>query len=385
MIQKNKILIVDDAASVRFFFREKFADTFDVYEASNGQEGLSLYQEHEFLLVLIDVTMPVMNGFELGKELQRCEPQKKISSSIIFMSASDDEKTILECFDCGADDFIPKVIEGDALIKKINVLLDFKRREKDSAKELSQLNELMHTTMRQASLYGSCLKLLSDINRCNKESAIALHIFSFMGTCGLTVAIQFKNNECTKGFDQISDVCSPIEDRVFEVLREKGRIFEFGKRVVFNDKHFSVLVKNMPEKGSDAHGLLIDVLAKLVPEIDTGYIGLLNRQKLDGARKSAEKIVDQVKEGVMELQRERQKQIDNITLKISLSFHNLDFSNDQEQFLNNLIETQLTASKTSDVIFLEINAALANMVEALKPNQVATIQEESPTIDTELF
>jgi hypothetical protein len=253
--------------------------------------------------------------------------------------------------------------------------------------EESSLNQLVDTTMMQAAFYGSALSLMSDIQLALNEHELADLIFNFMKQQRLNTAISFTNekHELTL-LDQQKQICSPIEKQVFELLKDKSRIYEFGNRTIFNDLHISVLIKNMPDKDSTEYGLLIDVLAKLVPAIEMRYRALLNAKHLEQAQVTLKNAVATIQETVVDLQNDKQKLIDDIVMKIGISFHEMDFSQDQEEFLVNLVETSVVSQANNSDKFLEVNNQLTQTLDKIHPEQQQPkFAQEAPTEDIELF
>jgi len=115
---KSKILIVEDTAVVR----EEISDIlmmegFDVYEANNGVEGLKQIKNIKPNLILTDIVMPEMNGFELYEAIQKDTGINKIP--VIFLSAKADKNAVERAKKMGSGDYIIKPVSPDKLINKI--------------------------------------------------------------------------------------------------------------------------------------------------------------------------------------------------------------------------------------------------------------------------
>lgn len=101
-----KILVVDDSTSIRKVVQARVQKMgFQlVGSAQDGEEGLALYKKHLPDLVLLDITMPNMDGRRCLKELKAINPQAKV----IMLSAVSGEETIEECRKLGALAFVSK-------------------------------------------------------------------------------------------------------------------------------------------------------------------------------------------------------------------------------------------------------------------------------------
>jgi len=145
MEKQAKILVVDDIEINRFVLNEILSDTYEMDYAENGKEALDLLKSYEKKphLVLMDVNMPVMDGFEANKLIKQDASLKKIP--VIFITSSDEERKGLAD---GAVDFIAKPFDPEIVKLRVSnhielslhrehleTLVEKKSREIISAKE----------------------------------------------------------------------------------------------------------------------------------------------------------------------------------------------------------------------------------------------------------
>jgi len=127
----SKLLIVDDLPeNLRALDAVIRSEDRIVYQASSGEEALSLMLEHEFALAILDVQMPGMDGFELAELMRGTERTRNIP--IVFVSAAGRELNYaFKGYETGAVDFMYKPLDPDAVRGKVNVFvtLDQQRRE----------------------------------------------------------------------------------------------------------------------------------------------------------------------------------------------------------------------------------------------------------------
>jgi signal transduction histidine kinase len=127
----SKLLIVDDLPeNLRALDALIRDDARLVFQASSGEEALSLMLEHEFALAILDVQMPGMDGFELAELMRGTERTRNIP--IVFVSAAGRELNYaFKGYEQGAVDFLYKPLDPDAVRSKVNVFvtLDQQRRE----------------------------------------------------------------------------------------------------------------------------------------------------------------------------------------------------------------------------------------------------------------
>ena len=114
----KKILIVDDEPDIlkAVTFRVKKME-YEVVTATNGQEALDLIQKEEPDLILLDIELPVMNGYEVCQRVKTNEKLKHIP--IIFLTASSASKIAEKVKEFNADDYLIKPFDSEELLKKI--------------------------------------------------------------------------------------------------------------------------------------------------------------------------------------------------------------------------------------------------------------------------
>ena len=114
----KKILIVDDEQDILDMIKLKLeAEGFDVVEASNGIDGLAAVQKEKPDLVLLDIMMPELNGYQVCRELKSNEKLKNIP--VVMLTAKAQESDKFWGLETGADDYVTKPFEFSSLIQTI--------------------------------------------------------------------------------------------------------------------------------------------------------------------------------------------------------------------------------------------------------------------------
>ena len=117
---ENKILLVDDDLKNLQVAMSILKD-YNVIYAQSGEKALELIEKNRFDLILLDVVMPIMNGYEVCSIIKKDEKSKKIP--VIFLTVKDDEKDIVKGFELGAVDYITKPFYSEVLLKRVEVHL----------------------------------------------------------------------------------------------------------------------------------------------------------------------------------------------------------------------------------------------------------------------
>ena len=116
-----KILIVDDAAFMRKVIRDTLTKSgyTDLYEAVDGADAVEKYSEISPNLVLMDITMPNMDGLEALKAIRA----KDSNANVVMCSAMGQEAMVLEAVQAGIKDFIVKPFKSDRLLKAVTSIV----------------------------------------------------------------------------------------------------------------------------------------------------------------------------------------------------------------------------------------------------------------------
>jgi two-component system KDP operon response regulator KdpE len=118
-MKKGCILIVDDEVSIlRYVSARLRKEGYEVVTASNGKEALQRAEEENPLLVMLDIMMPEIDGFEVCRRLREWT-----QVPIIMLSARGDESDKVKCFEFGADDYITKPFGSDELLARVKAVL----------------------------------------------------------------------------------------------------------------------------------------------------------------------------------------------------------------------------------------------------------------------
>lgn len=153
-----RILIVDDEAVNRFFLKHMLEEEgfHDLHEAEGGQQALEKYVEISPDIVLLDIMMPDIDGYEVAKRMKSETDEQYLP--IIFITALDDEESLAKCLAAGGDDFVPKPFN--------RVILSAKIKAHARTRSLSK------------AIYQQNMELLYHQNNIKRDHTIVEHIFS---------------------------------------------------------------------------------------------------------------------------------------------------------------------------------------------------------------
>lgn len=116
-----KILLVDDAAFMRMMIKDTLSKNgyTELFEASDGAQAVERYAELSPDLVIMDITMPNMDGLEALKAIRAKDP----GASVVMCSAMGQESMVIEAIKSGAKDFIVKPFKPDRILKTVSSIV----------------------------------------------------------------------------------------------------------------------------------------------------------------------------------------------------------------------------------------------------------------------
>ena len=164
MTVKAKLLIVDDEPDIVFYLEELLTfNGYDIITASSGTEALTRITQDQPDLVLLDVNLPEMNGFNVCKQV-RITPSTALLPVVMLTGVMPEER--IQGIEAGADDFLPKPVNKHELLTRIRSLLRIKELHdavQAQATQLSQWNKELKTKLEQETKLAEVARSLGDI------------------------------------------------------------------------------------------------------------------------------------------------------------------------------------------------------------------------------
>lgn len=129
-MENTKVLLVEDDPNLGSLLKEYLdAKGYATILATDGKKGYDVFSKDKFNICILDVMMPVKDGFTLAKEIRAIDP----NIPIVFLTAKSMKEDAIEGFSLGADDYITKPFSMEELLLRIKAIL--RRTESGSAKE----------------------------------------------------------------------------------------------------------------------------------------------------------------------------------------------------------------------------------------------------------
>jgi PAS domain S-box-containing protein len=129
---RERVLLVDDNADMREYVRKLLKARYEVIAVADGEAALAAIREKVPDLVLSDVMMPKLNGFDLLTQLRNNERTRSIP--IVLLSARAGEESRLEGLEAGADDYLVKPFSARELLARVKTMLEMARLRQETAR-----------------------------------------------------------------------------------------------------------------------------------------------------------------------------------------------------------------------------------------------------------
>lgn len=155
----ERILIIEDEQKIaRVLELELQFEGYETGVAHTGTEGLILYREQQWDLILLDIMLPEMNGLDVLKRIRATE----YNTPVLLLTAKDAVSDKVAGLDLGANDYITKPFEMEELLARIRVTLRFRKKEalEEEDPYLFTTGQLrLHTQMREVTWQGEAVEL----------------------------------------------------------------------------------------------------------------------------------------------------------------------------------------------------------------------------------
>ncbi|QGY41670.1 diguanylate cyclase [Pseudodesulfovibrio cashew] len=226
----QKLLIVDDSQTNLALLEHMLGDQdCEVVAADTGAEAVALVAANDFALILLDIQMPGMNGYETASRIKKLERGKHVP--IIFITAIfQDEENVRQGYETGAVDYLFRPVDVEMLKRKVQVFLDMNRQKLTLMEELDERGESLRELNRAEDSYRSIFEraveglFRSTVDGKIKEANPALiRLFGYGSLDELT---------CMKDFREKVMVDAEERRQYLELLRRDGFVthFEFRGR-----------------------------------------------------------------------------------------------------------------------------------------------------------
>jgi CheY-like chemotaxis protein len=254
-------LAIDDDKLAHCIIEEALSSSCQLLHARNGEDGIRLAQKHQPDIILLDVEMPGMNGFETCQKLKRLE--ETANTPVMFLSQKSDISERMRGYNAGAADYIVKPFECPELLARIEVLDNYRQQSKQLVKDVQRAQITAEIAMTDSGDMGRIMRYVGQSYHAHDLDSLSSYFLEFFVPLQLEVALVFWYRGEAVFFSNEGTI-QPIEQELLEKHRDGSRFVDFGRRTIINYPKVSLLVKNMPVDDAALYGRYKDLLPHLL-------------------------------------------------------------------------------------------------------------------------
>ncbi|KZY44436.1 response regulator [Pseudoalteromonas sp. B5MOD-1] len=274
----KRILAVDDEPFNLEIIEEILEDLdFELKMVNSGPECLEVVEEFDPQVILLDVSMPQMSGYDVCRKLKENPNTQKII--VMFVSARGTVEERMEGYSVGAEDYIVKPFSHNELKLKLQHLNQVLIEKESLEQQVEDATSTAFNAMANSSEMGQIVNYIEHIGSIDNEHELGKAFLNCLGAFDLQSNVEFRLDNEVLHFS-VSGVCSPIVIELFEMLKSKGRLHEFSNRILVNYEMISLLILNMPGQDPDKHGRIRDHICFLVSVTEQQLKAILTKKEL---------------------------------------------------------------------------------------------------------
>ncbi|GEK08284.1 response regulator [Pseudoalteromonas sp. McH1-7] len=259
------VLAIDDDKLVHHIVDEALSRTCKILHAKNGEEGLRLANKYRPDIILLDVEMPGMSGFEVCEQLKKQSETADIP--VMFLSSRTDISERMRGYNAGAADYIVKPFNAEELLARINVLDDYRKTSSKLKQDVQRAQTTAEIAMTDSGDMGRIMRYVGQSYHAHDLSTLSSYFLEFFIPMELDVAVAFWYRQSAT-FYSSEGVIQPIEQELFEKHKNGSRFVDFGRRTIINYPKVSLLIKNMPVDDAGVYGRYKDLFPHILEATD---------------------------------------------------------------------------------------------------------------------
>ena len=368
MNQQATVLIVDDIADNRLLLNMLLSDDYQVIEACSGQECLDLVEKSVPDLVLLDVKMPEMDGYQVCGHLRKQKATETLP--IIFVSALDSTEERLAGYEVGGDEYIIKPVDEEALMIKVATALEHQQEIGNARASAAQATSIAMEAMTSSSELGQIIEFIKNSQELSTIEQVAAELTNIAGQFGLSICAL-----CLVGGKHYAGCSSDsIEARLLDNFNHSNqKIVNVGIRTIISTDRLVVLIKDMPLDDENRYGRLKDHLAVLIDIANSVLLGIQAQLSMADQRKDFLSEVISLSESQIKLTSAKlhkhngviQDTMQAMVNDLESMLFGLGLDDDQEKKLMTLADSASQRLEVANESVGELDSELGTILEAL--------------------
>lgn len=380
MSESADILVIDDDKFAQKMIRKALAaGGYDPRTASSGEEGLREAHDHLPDIIILDVEMPGLSGYEVCNMLR--QDARTLDVPVVFLSSHSSLRERMQGYEVGADDYLVKPFDPEHLLAKIKVLIKYRQQQKELHAQYQLAQKTAMIALSGSSELGVAMHFVEKTYSYGNFDTLAHGLFHATDQFGLSCCLQIHTEQGESWYGSGGEGIKPLEQELIEMADKEKRFTDFGSRTIVNFQHTSLLVRNMPLDDLERYGRIKDILPVLLSAIETKMHALRTDMALESQSKDLLKSFSRIKTSLYYLaktllanQEESAKVMKTMTDELNYDLLRMGLEEDQEEYLLNRIDNAIDEAAQR----IDASAAIANSLTLILQNlrEVIKGQEE---------
>ncbi|MCG9757679.1 MULTISPECIES: response regulator [Pseudoalteromonas] len=367
----RRILAVDDEPFNLEIIEEILEDLdFELKTVESGHECLAVVEDFDPQVILLDVSMPKMSGYEVCKAIKANPNTQHII--VMFVSARGSVEERMEGYSVGAEDYIVKPFGQGELKAKLTHLNQMLLEKDILAQQIEDATSTAFSAMANSSEMGQIVNYIEQIGDIETIPRLAEALCQCLKGLGLNCNVEVRL-EGQKHHFATAGICSPIVIELFEILHTKGRLHEFTNRILVNYPFLSILILNMPGDDPDKHGRLRDHICFIASVTEQQLIAISTKRKLVQQHEDLEEAIKMVQgkfNSMVSLLDKNRQENEEVFRSLQELFEEriptMGLDEDQEMFIYQNVDKAIQSSVAREESVREVKSGFYDIEEDLK-------------------
>lgn len=342
--QSARVLVVDDDRTTRHLLQTLLSKHYEVSTATSGEEAIAVQRERCPNLVLMDVEMSGMDGYETCRRIR-----ETMSVPIIFVTNHHSLQEHIKAFDAGGNDIITKPVAGEILLRKVALAIQQHRLAAQLAEEKESLNRMAMGFLSSVGQSGILLNFMRASVACRSHQALAERLVAALGDLGVEGSVLVRHLAGPTALTHHGKP-TPLEFAILQQASGMDRVFQFSRRLVVNYDRVSILVANMPDEKTDAEqagiirdnvAILAETVEALCDTVDMRIESMRRAEQLQLALAGAVNAVETLRRRYAESLLHTGEQLQELVDEVEKAYSWLETSQAQEQAISGVMQARV--------------------------------------------
>lgn len=339
---QKRILVVDDDDVFRAMLTKILNKRFAVEAAASGIEAIAACRKTPPDLVLMDIEMHAMDGYEASRRLREI-----VASPVMFVTGHDTLQTKLDAFAAGACDVVCKPIAAPVLEKKIDLTIRMHETQQQLREESRQLQAMAMNFLSNMGMQGVLLNFVRAAVNCRSYEALAEQLAAATRDLGLQTFGLIRHGGSYTVFRSEGQP-TRLETDILGRMASIGRCFQFKKQFIVNYDRVSIIATNMPEEHPERAGQLRDDLAVLAEtaeglcdNVDMRHESAVRAEMMQVALGGTVEALESLRKRHRTMQADTRMHLQQLSDSIEAAHSWLNTTNQQERAINEMLEMSI--------------------------------------------